>query len=620
MGGELITLLGAITADVKKKAGVDPNSLIPNNNIVIPHAILGKSDSELTTMLITLWIRVKAMWVSSTTAVTDKLPLVESMEAQMFADPNTRKPIPGVTFSGRKLQGTCDPNTKHVCDFGLYISLSESYGDNPLVRATDVSQLMNIQRAEMDQRVAAIVANIPTLEKTIVALMVLINILTRIKAAFAFQAKMPVDLLLALYRTEANLAVPLAADLYLAKYPSAYGYGGAQRMYGFDLADDYNHLGVYLCRKDVVDDAAATPATRQAKIKQMFRVSWLRVFGLDVLSTVDDQAAKLSSILMTNGMDATAANSEASRIIAALGDGRIFKNSGVSISDTDVFLDMAADTEGYPYYSVAPTDPVLFLQELFNVLKIVFSTYRNNVCPQKLPFDAKEVAGRVVIVNNGDGIHDYDFLSNTPSHLNQELTPGASYLNFHATGHMSAIIADVILHAKTSTSARFSALRQSIATSPQLSALTALDNIKRLRDYYNDGPFGGAINNPDLLFINSLKRPEDMDSLNVRIRSSYESLLASYPLSDRERVLTFIKKYLVTIKWTKVGYLMIMEIKSNLWTNILAWVNSDAANITRLCDFIENCDHDQWPWYNLHRANMSKFMLLQDFYRRLFVS
>jgi len=117
-----------------------------------------------------------------------------------------------------------------------------------------------------------------------------------------------------------------------------------------------------------------------------------------------------------------------------------------------------------------------------------------------------------------------------------------------------------------------------------------------------------------------LKRPEDMDSLNVRIRSSYESLLASYPLSDRERVLTFIKKYLVTIKWTKVGYLMIMEIKSNLWTNILAWVNSDAANITRLCDFIENCDHDQWPWYNLHRANMSKFMLLQDFYRRLFVS
>jgi hypothetical protein len=618
MSGVLITLFSAVAAQAKEKSTFDSNTLIPNNRTKIPDKFFTESTTTLTNMIIDLWTHVKGLWNSLPAGVADKIYQVESVEVQMFSDPNTRKPIPGVHFTGKKPTPSCDPNIKHVCDFGLYFALSESYGNNPRILANDIMHLMNSDSVDMNMRVPAIIADMAVFEKTIMSLMVLNNILTRVKAAFTFQATLPVDIMLALYRTEANLAVPLDADLYFHQYPSAYGYGGAQFMTGFDFKSlDNNKLGVYVIDKIKVDSDVPTVAQREANVKRLFRISWLRVFGLDILSVSDDHATKLSAIMKTNGIASAVADAEAARIITALAAISIYKNDEFEIRVTDVFTEPPAGGPFFPYYSAAPNDSVIFLTELFNIVNIVFSTYRKHICPQKLPFNTTELANPVII-NTGD-FNDYEFLSNTPSLLNQQLTTGTSYLNFHATGHMSAIIADAIVYAKASTSTRFAALKQSINSSSQLSALTVLDTIKGMSDYYNKN-FSRTINDANLTFINNLKQPADLDSFDTEIDRRYKSFLDSKPAVDRPLHLQFIKRYLVKTKWTKIGYMTIMEIKENLWTNILLWVNADAANVPRLCDFIENASYAEWPEYNLHRANMSRFMLLQNFYHRLFLS
>lgn len=137
---------------------------------------------------------------------------------------------------------------------------------------------------------------------------------------------------------------------------------------------------------------------------------------------------------------------------------------------------------------------------------------------------------------------------------NTKLTPGMSYLHYHSgEKQMKAIMISAVVYASTTSGLSYSSLRSAIINDPDFAFWVA-----------------GWLASPDPGDPNAPSR--------IRIATTDE---------------------------------LVAE-----WPRLALWLRED-DNLGLLCQFVETAGGSEWPSWKEHRGNLSRYMLLSDYYSRL---
>ena len=145
-----------------------------------------------------------------------------------------------------------------------------------------------------------------------------------------------------------------------------------------------------------------------------------------------------------------------------------------------------------------------------------------------------------------------------------DLTPGMSYLHFHAGDdreNTRRILMSALIAVSSSAGSRFKELRRA----------TVSLNVKELKD-----------------------KSEEIDRQEM-VRRDLLAAPAQKAMAEQE----------------------IARLATEMWMIASAWLEADANRLTLLSDFIETAGSGVWGSWSQHRENLSRYNLLREYYERL---